>query len=94
MKNTNLFLPGFHLSTLRKKPISKAQKLAVQIDKIKQHSISQLGKYFDQFIPKEYLENNQKGKFSRLRLFSKSNTFCENILENILDRHFLENKYY
>jgi len=75
MKNNNLFLPGFHLSTLRKKPRSKAQKLADHLDKLKQHSISQLGEYFDQFIPKQYLENNQKGKFSRLRLFSKSNTF-------------------
>jgi len=75
MKNTNLYLPGFHLSTLRRKPKSKAQKLADQIDKIKQHSISQLGEYFDRFIPKKHLENNKKGKLSRLRLFSKSNTF-------------------
>lgn len=75
MKNTNLFLPGFHLSTLRKKPKSNAQKLADQIDKLKKHSISQLGVYFDKFIPKQFLENNQHGKFSRLRLFSKSNTF-------------------
>ena len=75
MKNTNLFLPGFHLSTLRKKPKSKAQKLADHLDKLKQHSISQLGEYFDRFVSKQYLENNSKGKFSRLRLFSKSNTF-------------------
>ena len=75
MKNTNLFLPGFHLSTLSKKPKSKAQKLSDHLDKIKQHSISQLGDYFDRFIPKKYLENNAKGKFSRMRLFSKSNTF-------------------
>jgi len=75
MKNTNLFLPGFHLSTLSKKPKSKAQKLTEQLDKLQKHSISQLGKYFDRFIPKQYLENNTKGKFSRLRLFSKSNTF-------------------
>ena len=75
MENTNLFLPGFHLSTLRKKPKSKAQKLADHLDKLKQHSISQLGEYFDRFIPKQYLKNNHKGKFSRLRLFSKSNTF-------------------
>ena len=75
MKNTNLFLPGFHLPTLRKKTKSKAQKLADQIENLKQNSISQLGIYFDQFIPKRLLENNPKGKFSRLRLFSKSNTF-------------------
>ncbi len=75
MKNTTQILPGFHLSTLRKKPQTKAQKLAQALDKIKKHSINQLGEYFNQFIPKEYLKNKQKGNFSRLRLFSKSNTF-------------------
>ena len=52
MKNTNLFFPGFHLSTLRKNPKPKAQKLADHLDKLKQHSISQLGEYFDRFIQK------------------------------------------
>ena len=75
MKNTTLLLPGFHLSTLRRKPQSKAQKIAQELDKIKKHSISQLGECFNQFIPSEYLKTNKKGKFSRLRLFSKSNTF-------------------
>ncbi len=75
MKNTNLILPGFHLSTLRKKPQTTSQKLAQALDKIKKHSISQLGECFNQFIPSQYLKTNQKGKFSRLRLFSKSNTF-------------------
>jgi len=75
MKNTNLILPGFHLSTLRKKPQTTAQKLAQALDKIKKHSISQLGECFNQFIPSQYLKTSQKGKFSRLRLFSKSNTF-------------------
>ncbi len=75
MKNTNLFLPGFHLTTLRKKPKSQAQKLAQQFNKIKDHSISQLHQYFDSFIPEKLLENNLNGRFSRLRLFSKRNTF-------------------
>ncbi len=61
MKNTNLFLHGFHLSTLSKKPKSKAQKLAGHLDKLKQHSISQLGEYFNQFIPKQHLEK-RKGR--------------------------------
>lgn len=75
MKNTTQLIPGFHLPTLRRKPQTKAQKLAQALDKIKKHSISQLGDYFNQFIPSQYLKSNHKGKFSRLRLFSKSNTF-------------------
>lgn len=75
MKNTNLFLPCFHLPSLCKKPKFKAQKPAKYLDKLKQHSISKLGEYFNQFIAKQLLKNNQKGKFSRLRLFSKSITF-------------------
>ena len=75
MKNTNLFLPGFHLSSLRRKPQNKAQKLALALDKIKKHSINQLGEYFNQFILCNHLKSNQNGKFSRLRLFSKTNTF-------------------
>ena len=35
MKDTTLILPGFHLSTLRKKPQTKAQKLTQALDKIK-----------------------------------------------------------
>ena len=75
MKNTTQFLPGFHLPTLRRKPKTKAQKLSEVLDRIKKHSINQLSEYFNQFIPSEHLMSNPKGKFSRLRLFSKSNTF-------------------
>ena len=75
MKNTTLFLPGFHLSTLRRKPRSGAQRLADEMARIRLHSISQLGDCFRHFIPAKTLENKADGAFSRRRLFSKANTF-------------------
>lgn len=75
MKNNTLYLPGFHLATLRRKPRSAAQKLADEKEKIRQHSISQLGECFGQFIPAQELEKGSCGPFSRRRLFSKENTF-------------------
>src|SRR6266581_6237997 len=75
MKNATLFLPGFHLATLRRRPRSAAQRLADEKARIRQHSISQLGDCFGHFIPTKALENGQDGAFSRRRLFSKENTF-------------------
>lgn len=75
MKNTTLYLPGFHLATLRRSPRCAAQKLADEKARIRQHSISQLGECFGQFIPARELENGSSGAFSRRRLFSKENTF-------------------
>ena len=64
MKNNSLYLPGFHLFTLRRKPRSAAHKLA-----------DSLGECFGQFIPSKVLENGEVGSFSRRRVFSKTNTF-------------------
>jgi len=75
MKNNSLYLPGFHLSTLRRKPRSAAHKLADSLAYIRRHSISSLGECFGQFIPSKALENGDAGSFSRRRLFSKTNTF-------------------
>ena len=75
MKNNSLYLPGFHLSTLRRKPRSAAHKLAVSLAHIRRHSISSLGECFGQFIPSKLLENGDTGSFSRRRVFSKTNTF-------------------
>lgn len=75
MKNTTLFLPGFHLSTLRRKPRSCAQKLADERLRIRRHSISQLGECFGSFIPTHELGKASQGDFSRRRVFSKENTF-------------------
>jgi hypothetical protein len=75
MKNPNLYLPGFHLATLRRKPRSASQKLADQLAEIRRKSISQLTKCFTDFIPAQTLQPHQSGVQSRRRLFSKENTF-------------------
>lgn len=75
MKYKSLYLPGFHLQTLRRTPRSAGQKLADERARIRQHSISQLGACFSRFIPQQMLENPSRGSFSRRRLFSKENTF-------------------
>ena len=75
MQNPNLFLPGFHLATLRRKPRSAKQKLADKLAAIKRKSISQLAKCFTDFIPAETLQPHACGAQSRRRMFSKENTF-------------------
>lgn len=75
MKSSTLYLPGFHLSTLRRKPRSGAQKLADEKFRIRQHTISQLGECFGSFIPTRELGKEKVGDFSRCRIFSKENTF-------------------
>ena len=75
MQNNSLYLPGFHLSTLRRRPRSAAQKLADEMGRIRQHSISQLSDCFGHAIPEKVLANEAEGAFSRRRLFSKANTF-------------------
>ncbi len=75
MKNNSLYLPGFHLATLRRKPRSAGQKLAEEKARIRRQSISQLGECFAQFIPAKELEHRPCGSFSRRRLLSKTNTF-------------------
>lgn len=75
MKNSTLYLPGFHLPTLRRKPKSEAQKLADEKARIRRHTISQLGECFGSFIPIHELGNAPSGAFSRRRIFSKENTF-------------------
>lgn len=75
MKNTTLLLPGFHLSTLRRKPRSAKQKLIDEVQKLKERSLSQLGECFGKLIPKRYLAPDKTGKSSRRRIFCKENTF-------------------
>ncbi len=75
MKNPNLYLPGFHLATLRRKPRSASQKLADKLSKIRRKSMGQLAKCFTGFIPAQTLQPHQSGAQSRRRLFSKENTF-------------------
>ncbi|MFT5114160.1 MAG: ABC-type transport system involved in cytochrome bd biosynthesis fused ATPase/permease subunit [Parasphingorhabdus sp.] len=61
MKNPNLFLPGFYLATLRRRPRSEEQKYADHLAEIRRKSISQLAKYFNQFIPTQTLQRHQSG---------------------------------
>ena len=60
MENRTLYLPGFHLATLRRKPRSVAQTLADEKKRIRDQSISQLGECFGQFIPARDLETGAK----------------------------------
>jgi hypothetical protein len=75
MKNPNLYLPGFHLATLRRKPRSAQQVFANKLAEIRRKSISQMAKCFIDFIPAQTLQPHQCGAQSRRRLFSKENTF-------------------
>jgi len=75
MKNKTLYLPRFHLETLRRTPRAAGQILADKAAEIKQKSFSQLSECFAQFIPRQHLQPAQSGALSRRRFFSKENTF-------------------
>lgn len=75
MRNTTLYLPGFHLQTLRRTPRSRRQKWADEQTRIRRHSLSQLSTCFERLIPSRQLHQNRRGGFSRRRLFSRENTF-------------------
>jgi len=79
-----LYLPGFHLSSLRRKPQSAQQILAKKLAELKQKTFSQLSECFGQFIPKHSLSPSESGELSRRRLFSKENTFWA-FLSQVLD---------
>jgi len=55
MKNMTLYLPGFHLATLRRKPRSAQQIMAKKLVELKQKTFSQLSECFGQFIPSQHL---------------------------------------
>ena len=84
MNNKTLYLPGFHLATLRRKPRSAQKILAEKLAELKQKSFTQLGECFGRYIPKHYLHPAQSGLLSRRRLFSKENTFWA-FLSQVLD---------
>jgi hypothetical protein len=75
MQNSTQFIPGFHLHSLRRKPRSAAQKLASEIKFAQRHSLAHLSDSFRGFLPPGVFKQNDKGDFSRRRLFSKENTF-------------------
>lgn len=75
MQYTTPLFPGFHLSSLRRKPRSAAEVLAAERQRARKKSISQLDECFGRFIPREVLQPEDSGQFSRRRLFDKANTF-------------------
>jgi hypothetical protein len=68
-------LPGFHLQSLRRKPLSDKQKFIDKIALLQKKSFKQIGEVFEKFIPRELLKPESSGPMSRRRLFSKENTF-------------------
>jgi len=60
-----LYLPGFHLATLRRKPRSAQQIMAQKLADLKQKTFSQLGECFGQYIPRKYLFPAESGALSR-----------------------------
>jgi hypothetical protein len=56
MKNPNLFLPNFHLSSLRRKPRTARQTLLDEHRQIQRKSIGQLADYFAGFISTQALK--------------------------------------
>lgn len=74
-KKTTPLFPRFHLQTLRRKRRSSKQRLAEEIELLKQKTFKQTGEMFGKFIPDKELRPEKDGAMSRFRLFSKENTF-------------------
>jgi hypothetical protein len=75
MKNMQHLFPGFHIQTLSKKRRSTSQKLADELEALKQKSFQQLGEVFGSFIPKCLLKPSKEKAFSRRRVYFKENVF-------------------
>jgi hypothetical protein len=75
MKNTTLFLPGFHLQTLRRKPISAMEKLADKLAVLRKITVKQIGVLFQKYIPRKLLAQRPNGPMSRIRFFTRETTF-------------------
>lgn len=84
MKNMTLYLPGFQIESLRRKPQTAQQILAKKLAELKQKTFSQLSECFGEFIPKHCLRPSKSGSLSRQRLFSKENTFWA-FMSQVLD---------
>jgi Transposase DDE domain len=72
---TTPLLPGILLKTLRRKPRSEKQKFADNIAVLRKKSFKQIGEVFEKFIPRALLKQESSGAMSRIRIFSKENTF-------------------
>jgi hypothetical protein len=69
------FLPGLHISSLRRTPRSSKQIFIDNINKAKEKSLTQLCDFFAPYIPQSMLEKRESGVMSRRRVFSFENTF-------------------
>ncbi len=74
VRMTPLF-PGWHLPTLRRKPRTEAQKLIKVRETIHTHTLSQLGRCLERYIPASLFKCKGSSSFSRRRVFSLENTF-------------------
>jgi hypothetical protein len=72
---TTPMFPGFHRQIVRRNPRSAQLKFAEKIALLRQKSFKQIGEVFEKFIPRDLLKQEASGKMSRIRLFSKENTF-------------------
>jgi len=72
---TTPMFPGFQRQIVRRNPRSAQLKFAEKIALLRQKSFKQIGEVFEQFIPRHLLKQEASGTMSRIRLFSKENTF-------------------
>lgn len=75
IQQTTPLFPGFHIQTLRRTRRSSQQKMVAEIGLLKQKTFKQTGELFGKFIPENKLRPEASGTMSRIRLFSKENTF-------------------
>jgi len=68
-------LPGFGRQIVRRKPRSLQRKFSEKIALFQQKSFKQIGEVFEKFIPRGLLKQESSGIMSRIRIFSKENTF-------------------
>ena len=72
---TTPMFPGFHRQIVRRNPRAAQLKFAERIALLRQKSFKQIGEVFEKFIPRDLLKQEASGTMSRIRLFSKENTF-------------------
>ncbi len=75
MKNITPLFDNFHLPSLLRKRRSPSQILKDKKTLLESKSIGQLQKCFGNLIPKSLLKQSGEKEHSRLRIFSKENTF-------------------
>lgn len=71
-----LFLfPDFNIKTLRKKPLSAAQKLIKKKQHLAKKSLTDISKILSTYIPQSLFDEEYRNTPSRRRIFSIENTF-------------------